>query len=535
MTTINSGKQQKKLRISARAVLISTAVFCITLLITVNVTMLQNQQRAQPPISPTKQQQEEVVDDKPIPIGAAENSKSGAFHFIVSSDCTSYQRWETLTQLHSAQNVKQCGRFTWIVSGCLEEGSAHRGKGKGGANSDILTPTLLLAEVERHFPYFTVSHANETARTHQDCNELHPHVHFTPDYSDMRAFPGPFADGKSKRVFINKQGKHLTGSFGNKYKFNNKPNGLHHWIVNFLEHDSRRDETIILNDPDFLFLTKFDFPDGVQVVPGRPAAAKYGLGAQFLDFDLEQICQRSPLIEGQQKCPFQNLTSSEVHKHYNVGAPYAIHIQDVLPLSSRWKSLVPPTYDQYPLLYAEMFAYVMAAADLNLKHNLVRGLFTGCMTGNPKVKDDATKVALQKSASTYAKLIETNPTGQEATRGGASSCFLPPLTPPPFFHYCARYSFETPYHQKVGETNAENSSEVLYHFFYKRRVEHDVLDCADGTSSGGAVEPFLATEPQKKEGGNPDWNVLAVCVVVRAINLAKEMGCKGRNAKEDVT
>lgn len=521
MTTINNGRQRKKLRISAKTVLLSTVAFCVTLLITVNV-LLQNKQTRSvhpPPVSPSKQQQVAVdAKHKPVPIAAADNSES-AFHFIVSSDCTSYQRWETLTQLHSAQNVKQCGRFTWIVSGCLEEGSAHMGKGKGGANSDILTPTLLLAEVERHFPHFTVSHSNETARTHHDCNELHPHVHFTPDYSDMRTFGGPFADGKNKRVFVNKQGKQLYGSYGNKYKFNNKPNGLHNWILSFLEHDSRRDETIILNDPDFLFLTKFDFPDGIKVVPGKPAAAKYGLGSQFLDFDLGQICQRSPL-EGHQNCPFQNLTSSEVHKFYNVGAPYAIHIQDVLPLSSRWKSLVPPTYDQYPLLYAEMFAYVMAAADLNLKHNLVRGLFTGCMTGNPKV-DGAAKIALQKSASTYAKLIETNPTGQEATAGGASSCFLPPLTPPPFFHYCARYSFETPY-QRGEETTVENT--VTYHFFAKRRVEHDVLDCAHGN---GTFEPFLATTPQKKEGGDPDWNVLAVCVVARAINFAKEIGCKG--------
>lgn len=174
-----------------------------------------------------------------------------------------------------------------------------------------------------------------------------------------------------------------------------------------------------------------------------------------------------------------------------------------------------------------MFAYVMAAADLNLKHNLVRGLFTGCMTGNPKVKDDV-KVALKESATTYARLIETNPTGQDAIGGGASSCFLPPLTPPPFFHYCARYSFETPYHD--GEETKGGSAEA-YHFFAKRRVGHDVLDCAGGSA---AFEPFLSTTPQKKEGGDPDWNVLAVCAVVRAINLAKEKGCKGSDANEEV-
>ena len=31
-----------------------------------------------------------------------ESATANAFHFVVSSDCTSYQRWEVLTQLHSA-------------------------------------------------------------------------------------------------------------------------------------------------------------------------------------------------------------------------------------------------------------------------------------------------------------------------------------------------------------------------------------------------------------------------------------------------
>ena len=340
-------RKAKKLRISTRGILLTTLAFCVMFLITAHVILVQNKQSFEAPlVSPPEQQQSADTISTPI---TAVDSHSSNFHFIVSSDCTSYQRWETLTQFHSAQDVNQCGRFTWIVSGCLDEGSARKGKGKGGAKSDVLTPSLLLAEVERHFPHFTVSHENETARTHHDCNELHPHVHFTPDYSDMRQFGGPFADGSKKRVFTNKQGKQLTGSYGNKYKFNNKPNGVYHWITDFLQHDDRRDETIILNDPDFLFLTKFEVPDDVKVIPGKPAAAKYGLGSQFLDFDLGKICQRSP-IKANQTCPFQSLTNSDVHKFYNVGAPYLIHIEDVFSLTSRWKSLVPPTYDQYPLL-----------------------------------------------------------------------------------------------------------------------------------------------------------------------------------------
>lgn len=57
--------------------------------------------------------------------------------------------------------------------------------------------------------------------------------------------------------------------------------GLHHWIVNFLAQDDRRDEAIVLIDPDFLFMNKFEFPGKTPpVLPGKPVAAKYGLGGQ---------------------------------------------------------------------------------------------------------------------------------------------------------------------------------------------------------------------------------------------------------------
>ena len=62
----------------------------------------------------------ENKDSNNVVTSNVNNGASGgknSFHFIVSSDCTSYQRWEILTQLHSAQSIQQCGRFTWIVSG----------------------------------------------------------------------------------------------------------------------------------------------------------------------------------------------------------------------------------------------------------------------------------------------------------------------------------------------------------------------------------------------------------------------------------
>mmetsp|Transcript_7280 Transcript_7280/g.14612 ORF Transcript_7280/g.14612 Transcript_7280/m.14612 type:complete len:579 (-) Transcript_7280:186-1922(-) len=471
-----------------------------------------------------------------------QTQKQNSFHFIISSDCTSYQRWETLTQLHSAQSVQQCGRFTWIVSGCLDDEDEHAGKGKGGAHSDVLTHSSLLQEVEKHFPRVTIS--NEEVAFHigrdvslamdnshlkesdasRDCHSIHPHVHFTPDFSDMSKYPGPFSDGKKRRSFVNRQNKTMYGNFGNIYKFNNKPNGLHHWAVDFLRKEGTDGgEAVVLVDPDFLFLNKFEFPAGNDMVaPGKPAAAKYGLGGQFLDFNLTRICERAPLPQSDsaqnKPCPFQTISNSDVHKYYSAGAPYIIHIEDVLAFSQRWVELVPPTYDEYPLLYAEMFAYSMAAADLNLKHNLIQGLFTGCMTSWPHTHGVEEHEALEISAKNYANLFENPVSGAsfDPESGGAVSCFLPPLSPPPFLHYCQRYLFATPYTKDAMEDR-------VVHFFAKRRVDHDILDC----NRKVVLEPFVEDKSTKvPHGSERNWHTLAVCATVRAINFAKsKAGC----------
>ena len=249
---------------------------------------------------------------------------------------------------------------------------------------------------------------------------------------------------------------------------------------------------------------------------------------QFLDFNLTRICSRAPLLQGNSSseskpCPFESVTNHDVNRYYSAGPPYVIHIQDVLALSKRWTELVPPTYDEYPLLYAEMFAYSMAAADLGLKHSLIKGLFTGCMVSWPHTHDKKELKALQSSAKNYASLIENDPSGENAVAGGASSCFLPPLTPPPFLHYCARYSFPTPYPSSEYDSKSDGKqNEGVFNFFAKRKVDHDILDC----SRDGPLEPYTSTKPEKPAQGQRDWNVLAVCAVVRAINFATAKGCE---------
>lgn len=66
--------------------------------------------------------------------------------------------------------------------------------------------------------------------------------------------------------------------------------GLRHWADSFFAQDDRRDEAIVLIDPDFLFLNQFELPeekpDASIVMPGIPFAAKYGLGGQVREYHI---------------------------------------------------------------------------------------------------------------------------------------------------------------------------------------------------------------------------------------------------------
>ncbi|CAJ1913834.1 unnamed protein product [Cylindrotheca closterium] len=454
------------------------------------------------------------MENAALQVHGSSEAKGNLFHFIVSSDCTSYQRWETLTLLHSAERVSQCGKFTWIVSGCLPEGSHELGKGKGGAYSDILTPSFIEEALDRHFPNRKLDNQEKSSYC-----RVQPQVHFTPDYSDMSVYGGPYADGKKQRLFINRQGKEQHGNFGNKYKFNNKPRGLLHWIHEYLNSTSSNsyqndvNEAIVLIDPDFLFMAPFQLPQGTLVSQGKPAGARYGLGGQWLDFNRTQICGAESLCT--------KATSKDVTNYFTTGPPYVVHIQDVLPLASKWAALVPPTFDQYPLLYAEMYAYSMAAAHLDLKHNLVRDLFTGCMVDWPRNKNDEEKQLVYKSAKSYVEWFAASETNK-ALRSETHQCLDPAIKPPPFLHYCRKYAFPVPFPDTIpGRSHTD--IKAPFHFFAKRRVEHTVLECAKGSDEDVFV-PFI-NEENGKSDGDMSWNAIAVCSLTQAINIARRSGC----------
>lgn len=423
----------------------------------------------------------------PLILPEAFNNSSLVLHFIVSSGCSEYQQWEVLSQIHSARSVGQHGRYTWIVSGCLLSEQQEAAAKKGGKDQNTMTPSQIQIALGTHFPE---SQSNKL---------ITPNVHFTPDYSDMAVYGGPFADGKKKRTFLSKGNKTQHSNFGNHYHFNNKPNGLLHWALEYYSVPERlqENEAVVLIDPDFLFLKLFEFADNDDdsPIPGRPSAAYYGLGGQWLDFNRTAICGSGS------RCT--KVVGREV-KYYSVGPPYLIHAQDVINLTKYWSAFVPPTYDQYPLLYAEMYAYSMAAAHLNMPHKTIKDIYMGCMLPWPKEKltgdpGPSAKAFIQAGAD-----LE-NPDRD----GGPHSCFQKSLNTPPFLHYCARYAFHLP------------PQSGTYYFFAKRKVPSEILDC-----DSEDLKLFLSpNEKERIDGHNENWTTLTACAVLRAVNFARKHHC----------
>lgn len=170
------------------------------------------------------------------------------------------------------------------------------------------------------------------------------------------------------------------------------------------------------------------------------------------------------------------------------------------------------------MLYAEMFAYSMAAAQLDLKHTLLSHLMTGCMVGWPKA--DPTLLSRSVDAFVVQETIDNKKASQSeeveggglqyrSGRGGAASCFIHPLKPPAFLHYCTHYK-----------------SALNDHTFGKRAVPHSILDCSSASLlSRKQASPKKPIKTANKGGREALWGALAYCAVIRGIDHARDEHC----------
>jgi hypothetical protein len=331
------------------------------------------------------------------------------YHVVFSTDCSPYQHWQSYLVFYTAMKVHQPGHVTRIASGCDDDEAA-----------------AMTTWFEREVQYMSKRF----------------HLQLTPHFSNVK----------------NDQGE----SIGD-YKFFNKPFGLKYWLehspqLSFRNEtttshfaDAVQDDIVILIDPDMGIMRPMtrDFSDDRETViakirqdhivtrqvgPGKPAAQLYGFGAQWQRLDLAKIAgATSPAVTS---------TSEEGRLYYPVGPPYLGTVQDMYAISLKWTEFVPRVYEQYPHLLAEMFAFCIAAAHLELPFQLINSL----MISDVGVGEEGWP------------LIDKIPTSDVCTfaRDPDHSKYAVPSV----VHLCQRYS--------IGKD----------WFFSKRRMPSDIYECA---------------------------------------------------------
>eukprot|EP00636_Phaeomonas_parva_P003080 CAMPEP_0118851420 /NCGR_PEP_ID=MMETSP1163-20130328/877_1 /TAXON_ID=124430 /ORGANISM="Phaeomonas parva, Strain CCMP2877" /LENGTH=499 /DNA_ID=CAMNT_0006783767 /DNA_START=168 /DNA_END=1667 /DNA_ORIENTATION=+ len=280
--------------------------------------------------------EEEIVNGSgEFPLFSPEYSKPHA-HIIFSTDCSSYQNWQSEFLAWSAVRVGHQGPVTRIASNCDDD---------------------------------------EKAKLQARYEDL--------DVGGLRVH---FADQSA-----------LMGN-NNYYKYFNKPSGLLHWLKN--DARLHGNEVIALLDPDMILMKPFqahisperDFtrtiengiytPDDAprRTVDGRPVGAAYGLGAKWLEFKRDYICgPGSPCVSDWDDA---GPKTKEAVAKFAVGPPYMATRNDFVKISHYWTDFCPKLYEEFATLLTEMYAYCLAAAHLQLPHFTV----TNWMVSEPDME-----------------------------------------------------------------------------------------------------------------------------------------------------
>ena len=260
----------------------------------------------------------------------AKDTDGQVYHVIFSTDCGTYQHWQSYMTFYRAMKVKQPGHVTRIASGCTEE-----------------EKVVIEEWFSKH-----IQHMSQRF-----------HLLLTPKFSEVK----------------DKDGK-VIGD----YPFFNKPHGSKLMDYNGMGgFPETQDDIIILIDPDMSILrpitkdftsdedviiakSRKDHIIGRTVEHGKPFAQTYGFASQFLNMDLEKI-------DGPDS-PLMTTTHEEGRLYYPVGPPYIATATDAYKISLKWTEFVPKTHAQYPHLLAEMFAFSQAAISAKLPHQLINSL-----------------------------------------------------------------------------------------------------------------------------------------------------------------
>mmetsp|Transcript_24054 Transcript_24054/g.34478 ORF Transcript_24054/g.34478 Transcript_24054/m.34478 type:complete len:511 (+) Transcript_24054:123-1655(+) len=296
-----------------------------------------------------KETKEDNFPEKQSDLSVAENKKNKfiqppefdtdgttRIHVVFSTDCSDYQHWQSYAVFYSAMKIGQSGKVTRIASGCSD------------------------------------TQAKEVTQWHKEHIQIPMSdnflLHLTPDFKSVKT-----EDGKK----------------AGKYDYFNKPFGLLHWLENGesmgIDPSTKRltneNVVIVLIDPDMILLRPFssDFSNKqetlfnveneewvTKVQHGKPFASKYGLGTDWRRFNLTEIAGTNS--------PSKQVDEKDAEYHYAVGPPYLATGRDMYAIAKKWADFAPRVHREFPYLLAEMYAFCIAAAHLNLPHKLVKSL-----------------------------------------------------------------------------------------------------------------------------------------------------------------
>ena len=365
------------------------------------------------------------------------------YHTVFSTDCGRFQKWQSYLLFYSAFKVKQQGTITRIASGC----------------------TLDEVEAEKEFHADIAQHMSSNFK-----------VHFTPDFS----------------VVKDKNGEDT----GDRYVYFNKPFGLLHWMEHG-DDDIKEDDIIILVDSDQVLTRPItnDFSEKMEhllvgdnpkriVTHGSPFAQLFGIGDKWLHLDLNKVT-------GTNNSPAKNVNSEDAMLYYPAGPPYLATARDMHKIAQTWSDFVPRSYVEHPDLMAEMYAFCIAAAHLNLPHQIVKSLMVSDIYSGDGAEG--------------WKLID-----EIDNENICSANVMVDHTLPSVLHYCQSY--------RLGEENV----------FAKRKIPVDIFSCEapllemPPPDVAQLHDYYISAEGVKEEVSSREAKQLAfmICSLTRITNEA---------------
>jgi hypothetical protein len=117
--------------------------------------------------------------------------------------------------------------------------------------------------------------------------------------------------------------------------------------------------------------------------------------------------------------------------YFNAGPPYLATVRDMYRIAQLWIQYVPKVHEEYPSTFAEMYGYVIASTQLNLRHTLVKSYVVSTTDTSPRAH---TTPNIGREGWMYVDRLNAEQVCRVAEWTTTLSLDLPII-----LHYCQRY------------------------------------------------------------------------------------------------